>query len=206
VPAAGGAVAAGDIVLVAAFTANQAATITNANGGTYTELPTDSPIGIGTAGGGGAVRITLWWSRHNGSQGNPTVGCASGNHLIAAAVWSRGCIASGSPIDDSNSGTDNTGPTTFTIGGVTTTGPNRLIYTFLTDDWDNAAARYTNWANANLASITERADGGTATGNGSGIGIVDGGKVSAGATGNTTVDQNAAITVNAWITLALIPA
>lgn len=61
-----------DILVLEIETANQVVTITNQNGGAWTEV-TDSPQGTGTAGGTTATRLTVFWSRYNGTQGAPTI-------------------------------------------------------------------------------------------------------------------------------------
>ncbi len=70
-PALPGSLATNDILLLFLETANQAISISNQNGGTWTQV-TNSPQGVGTAGGTSATRLTVFWSRYNGTQGAPT--------------------------------------------------------------------------------------------------------------------------------------
>ena len=67
-PALPGSMAAGDIILLFVETANQTASISNQNGGTWTQV-TSSPQGTGTAASTSATRLTAFWSRYNGTQG-----------------------------------------------------------------------------------------------------------------------------------------
>jgi len=69
-----------DILLLFVETGAQAVSITNQGGGTWTEV-TNSPQTAGVAGTAG-TRLTAFWSRYNGTQGNPSLG-DSGDHQLA---------------------------------------------------------------------------------------------------------------------------
>lgn len=187
-----------DILLLFIETANEVITIPTPNGGTWTEVAS-SPQGTGALG----TRLTVFWSRYNGTQGDPT-SSDSGNHQVGHIEAYRGVRTSGDPWNITSGNVDTTGPATLTVGGATTTVDNCLVVIAVADDWDNTSTtRYTNWVNADLASVTERWDSGVASGNGGGVGVATGEKASQGAYGNTTVDQNAAITLNGYMTIAL---
>ncbi|MCJ7792121.1 MAG: agmatine deiminase family protein, partial [Dehalococcoidia bacterium] len=68
-------IAAGDILLLAIETANEgASTITNQNGGAWTQV-------AGSPQSTGGTRLTVFWDRYNGTQGAPTVSDV-GDHQI----------------------------------------------------------------------------------------------------------------------------
>jgi hypothetical protein len=190
-----------DLLLLVAESANEAMTISNANGGTWTQIDQG---GTGAAGGTGATRIAVWWSLYNGTQGAPTI-ADPGNHCVAVVTAFRG-VDRQSPIHVATAVTVDTGPTTYTFPAPTTNRANCLVVLAKADDWNNASStRYTSWTNANLTGLTEAVDDGSAQGNGGGIGIAYGVKATGGAVGSTTVAQHANITVDAGIAIALTP-
>ncbi len=193
-PALPAGIATGDILLLSLETANQAISITNQNGGTWTEV-TGSPQGTGTAGGTSATRLTVFWSRYNGTQGAPTTS-DSGNHQLGRITAFRNVVASGNPWDVTAGGIEATSDTSGAIPGATTTVGDTLIVTIIATDKPDAAgtADFSAWANTNLTSVTERTDNTVNAGNGGGLGIATGIKSTAGAYGNTTVTlANAAV-------------
>jgi len=203
-PALPSGVATGDILLLALETANQAISITNQNGGTWTEV-TNSPQGTGTAGGAGATRLTVFWSRYNGTQGAPTTS-DSGNHQLGRITAFRGAAASGNPWDVTAGGIDASSSTSGSIPGATTTVGTTFIVTIIATDLPDASgtANFSLWANSNLTNVTERTDNTVAAGNGGGLAIATGEKSAAGAYGNTTVTlANAA--VKGMMSIALKP-
>ena len=176
-----------DILLLFLETANQAISISNQNGGTWTQV-TNSPQGTGTAGGSSATRLTVFWSRYNGTQGAPTTS-DSGNHQLGRMIAIRGATTSGDPWDVTAGGVESTSDTSGSIPGATTTVANTLVVaaiaTSLPDS--NGTADFSAWTNANLSSLTERTDNTVTAGNGGGLGIATGGKATAGAYGSTAV-------------------
>jgi hypothetical protein len=191
-------------LLLAIETANQAISITNQNGGTWTEV-TNSPQGTGTAGGTSATRLTVFWSRYNGTQGAPTAS-DSGNHQIGRIIAIRDAAASGNPWNVTAGGIEATSDTSGSIPGATTTVGNTLVVTIIATDKPDAAgtANFSAWTNSNLTSVTERTDDTQNAGNGGGLGIATGVKSTAGAYGNTTVTlANAA--VKGMMSIALKP-
>jgi hypothetical protein len=201
-PALPAGIVTGDILLLALETANQAITIPTPNGGTWTEV-TGSPQGTGTAAGTSATRLTLFWSRYNGTQGAPTTS-DSGDHQVGVIVAYRGCVSTGNPWDVTSSGVEATSDTSWSITGATTTVTNCRVVVIGTRMNDLAGAHFSAWTNADLSNIQERFDDGTTQGNGGGIGIADGLKSTAGTYAATTV-TNATTTVKAFMTVALNP-
>ena len=186
-PALPSGLAANDILLLFLETANEAISISNQNGGTWTEV-TVSPQGTGTAGHTDATRLTVFWSRYNGSQGAPTTS-DSGNHQIGRIIAIRGAIASGNPWDVTAGSVESTSDTSGAIPGATTTVGNILVVAAIATDLPDATgtANFSAWANSNLTNVNERTDDTDNAGNGGGLGIATGVKVTAGAYGDTTV-------------------
>ena len=176
-----------DILLLFLETANQAITIPTPNGGTWTEV-TNSPQGTGTAGGTGATRLTVFWSRYNGTQGVPTTS-DSGNHQIGDILGFRGVTTIGNPFDVTAGGVDATSNTSASIPGTTTTVPDTLVVVAAATNLpsSNGTTNFSGWTNVNLGNLLERFDVTRNPGNGGGIGVAVGSKAVAGAYGNTTV-------------------
>ncbi|MFN3626747.1 MAG: hypothetical protein ACK4S3_02575 [Parvibaculum sp.] len=187
--------ASGDLLFIAVMTANQAVTISG-----WTEVATYSPQSRGTAGAAGGVRLTLFSKTSDGTEGNVTTS-DSGDIQYAAGLVVRGYSGASATID-TGAGNNVAATTSGSFGGVTTTGSDRLIASFVATDRDAAAASWTPTGYGNLANGAERFDNGTATNTGGGIAIYTGEKASAGATGNITATQ-AASAAYCWITLAL---
>jgi hypothetical protein len=176
-----------DILLLFLETANQAISITNQNGGTWTQV-TNSPQGTGTAGGTTATRLTVFWSRYNGTQGAPTTS-DSGDHQLGRIIAIRGAATSGNPWDVTAGGVEATSDTSGSIPGATTTVGNTLVVTAIATSLPDSTSttRFSAWINANLTSVTERTDNSVTAGNGGGLGVATGIKATAGAYGNTAV-------------------
>ncbi len=186
-PALPAGIAANDILLLFLETANEAISISNQNGGTWTAV-TSSPQGTGTAGSTSATRLTAFWSRYNGTQGAPTAS-DSGNHQLGRIIAIRGAAASGNPWDVTAGGVEATADTSGSIPGATTTVANTLVVTAIATSLPDSSSttRFSAWTNANLTSITERTDNSVTAGNGGGLGVATGIKATAGAYGNTAV-------------------
>jgi hypothetical protein len=189
-PALPAGISANDILLLFVESANQAISISNQNGGTWTEAP-DSPQGVGASPPTDpSTRLAVFWSRYNGTQGAPTV-ADSGNHTIGRIVAIRGCIASGDPFDVTAGNTEGTSDTSGSIPGDTTTIANTLVVVAITSHYDTGAdgtdAFNNTWSNADLANMTERTDDTRTANNGGGIGVATGEKAAAGAYGATSV-------------------
>jgi hypothetical protein len=186
-PALPAGLQANDILLLFVETANQTISITNQNGGTWTQV-TGSPQGTGTAGGTAATSLTVFWSRYNGTQGAPTTS-DSGDHQLGRMIAIRGATTSGNPWDVTAGGVEATADTSGSIAGATTTVANALVVVAIATSLPDASstAKFSGWTNADLSSLTERTDNTVTAGNGGGLAIATGGKASAGAYGATTV-------------------
>jgi hypothetical protein len=202
-PALPSGIAVNDILLLFLETANQAITIPTPNGGTWTEV-TGSPQGTGTAGSStSTTRLTVFWSRYNGTQGAPTTS-DSGDHQFGQILAFRNATSSGNPWDVTAGGIKAATSYSTTCEAVTTTVDNTLIVLAASRDNDSTATAWGNWTNANLTILTEQTDGGTTSGNGGGIGVATGFKLTAGNTGQTT-GALLTTTVDGHITIALKP-
>ena len=186
-PALPAGIAVNDILLLFIETANQAISISNQNGGAWAAVA-NSPQGTGTAAGASATRLTVFWSRYNGTQGAPTVS-DSGDHQLGRIIAVRGAITSGNPWDVTAGGVGATASTGGAIPGATTMVDNTLVVAAIATALPDATgtANFSAWANSDLTSITELTDNTTTSGNGGGLGIAAGVKATAGTYGNTTV-------------------
>ena len=191
---------ANDVALLVVETANQAVTLSTPAG---FAAVTNSPQGTGTAAGTAATRLTVFWKRATTSAEASAVVADSGDHQDARIITFRGVVASGNPWDVT-AGNTATASTSASIPGATTTVANTLVVAITANVTDTTTARYSAWANASLASITERMDSNTTQGNGGGIGIATGVKAAAGAYSATTVTL-ATSSVKANLSIALKP-
>ena len=203
-PALPSGIATNDILLLFLETANQAITIPTPNGGTWTQV-TNSPQSVGTAGGSNGTRLTVFWSRYNGTQGAPTTS-DSGDHQLGRMIAIRGATTSGDPCNITAGGTESTVDTSGSIAGATTTVANTLVVAAIATSLPDASgtANFSAWTNANLSSLTEQTDNTVTAGNGGGLGIATGGKATAGAYGNTAVTC-ATATTKAMMSIAIKP-
>jgi len=203
-PALPAGLASNDILLLFLETANEAISIANQNGGTWTEVA-NSPQGTGTAGASDATRLTVFWSRYNGTQGAPTTS-DSGNHQIGRIIAIRGVATSGDPWDVTAGGVEATADTSGAIPGATTTVDNALVVaaiaTALPDS--NGTSNFSAWANGDLTNVTEQTDDTRNSGNGGGLATATGEKDTAGAYGDTTVTVGTA-SAKAMMSIALKP-
>ncbi len=150
-------------------------------------------------------RLTVFWSRYNGTQGNPTVS-GSGDHQAARMIAIRGAATSGNPWNVTAGGIEATSDTSASIPGSTTTVANTLVVVAVAGSLPDASSttKFSGWTNANLTSLTERTDNSDTAGNGGALGIATGVKATAGVYGNTTVTHvNAA--VKGMISIAIKP-
>ena len=204
-PALPSGIATGDILLLSLETGNEAISISNQNNGIWTEV-TGSPQGTGTTGTSGTgTRLTVFWSRYNGTQGAPTTS-DSGNHQLGRIIAVRGVTTSGNPWDVTAGDVNATSNTSGVIPGATTTVNNTLIVAAIATSLPDSTGttNFSSWANSNLTDVTERTDNTVTSGNGGGLGIATGGKATAGAYGNTTVTL-AASALKGMMSIALKP-
>ena len=191
---------AGDVALLFVESAGgQAATLSTAAG---FAAVANSPQATGAVAAG--TRITVFWARAtSAAMAAPTV-ADPGDHVYAQILTYRRVIATGNPWDVTAGGVKAAASTAVSVTGVTTNVPNTLVVQAVARDNDSAAAAFSAQANATLTGIAERSDAGTTSGNGGGFAVWDGVKATAGATGNTTATVTSSI--NAFLTIALLPA
>ncbi len=196
-------IATNDILLLFLETSNQAITIANPNGGTWTEV-TNSPQGTGTAATTTAVRLTVFWSRYNGTQTDP-VTSDSGNRQLARTIAVRGVVNSGNPWDITSGGVDAVANTSGVIPGATTTVADTFIVTAIGTALPDAGStvNFSSWSNGSFTA-TEQIDNTSTSGVGGGLGIATGPKAAIGAYGNTTVTLVNS-SVKAMMSIALKP-
>lgn len=172
----------GDVLLLFIATENQAVATPSPGWA----IVTDSPQSTGTAGNTAATRLSIFWKRTNGSEGVATA-ADPGDSWVGRMAAFRGCIATGDPWDVTAGGVLSTASTAVSINGDTTTVANCLIVAAFSHSTDiNSTVQVSGWTNASLASITERIDDSTTSGDGDGIGVATGVKVVAGAYSATT--------------------
>jgi hypothetical protein len=154
-PALPAGIVADDILLLFLETHQETATVPTPNGGTWTETAS-SPQGSGTVGANSSARITVFWSRYNGTQGNPTTN-DPGNHISGRILAFRGVRTTGDPWNTSSGSAGVASPTATITGGTTTVNDCLIVMGIATEDdgdvWSGA-----NFANASLANRTVRTD------------------------------------------------
>lgn len=163
-------------------------------------------VQVDSAAVGTTLGLQVYWCRAtSAAMAAPvlTLNFTNSDHLHAQIITFRGCIATGNPWDVKTTGNKTTASSTFSVTSITTTIDNAPLVAIVARDNDSASAAFSGWGNATSGNPIERADSGTALGNGGGIGVAVGTKTIAGATGNTTgiVTSSA----NAFVHLALIP-
>jgi MSHA biogenesis protein MshQ len=208
-PALPANIAPDDILLLFLQTNNQAISIPTPNGGTWTEVlngAQGSPQSTGTALTSGATRLTVFWSRYNGTQGAPTTS-DSGDHQLGRMVAFRGVITTGNPWDVTAGGTE-ASDTSGSIPGAINTVANAFIVAAIATGLPDATGttNFSAWANGNLANVLEQTDNTTNAGFGGGLGIATGERAAAtGTTYGSTAVTLAVAAAKAMISIALKP-
>lgn len=189
--------AVGDLAIVLQQTSNQAI-VTPPTGCTFI-----ASIGTGTPASANATLLAVYY-KYATSLSEPAITSYNpGDHQLTGFLVFRGCAAS-SPIDASSTGTGAT--TSISLPGLTTTTGNCLVLHIVADGADlSSVNRYSAWTNADLASVTERAEAGTTSGTGGGMGMATGEKAAAGVVGNGSVTFAFASTNYAAVTIAIKP-
>lgn len=192
------ALLAGDLLLLAVHTPNQA--VTTPAG--WTPI-TSSPVSTGTANLAGGTRISGYYRFWQSGDVAPAVAVTGGGCTVAMIFAYRGVDLT-TPFDGVTPTTNivAAASTTLTMAGITTVTSNARVVHLVARDQDlsNAAAVATP-VNANLTGMTERHDQVVNTGVGGGIYVQDGLKASPGATGNTTATQTSSIAVCLTVSL-----
>jgi hypothetical protein len=164
-------IVAGDRLIMPCESANQDVTISAPWEAIYVHQ------GTGTAGGTAATRLYGFTTEATGMDMPPMV-MSGGDHMICRIHRFDPC-----DIDAAVGAVQGTATTAGQIPSLTTTTKHCLIVGMITSATDIGTARFSGIANANLGNVTERSDDSTTQGNGGGIGLFTGEKVSAGATG-----------------------
>jgi hypothetical protein len=187
------------VILVGSTIAGGTITIT-ANGSiaAWTAIP-GTPIDVTNG-----EKLYVWWGRWSSGTTGPTLTPGS-DHIIARTVSYYNCYAGGSPIDVSGTGTDAASDTSYSfVTGLTDTNNNELAITVCSTTRDSTATNtFSGWADASLASITERMDNTTANGGGGGFGMAQGTLITGGAVGTWSGTLSAAST-KAYIAFSLM--
>lgn len=142
----------------------------SAAGSGYTEVAFVSNGG----GGIGGTSLTVL-AKIASSESTPTVTVES-NHstcrMIGIQAGTHGVsnVATDLVIGSDDTGSDNS----IEITGITVTADSLILLCAATTRDANTTTNYSNWANTNLASITEQMDNGIVTGSGGGIGMASG--------------------------------
>jgi hypothetical protein len=204
-PALPSGIATGDILLLFLETGNESISISNSNGGTWSEVA-GSPQGTGTTGTtGNGTRLTAFWSRYVGAQQGAPTTSDSGNHQIGQILAFRGVVSSGNPWDVTAGDVASSAVQPVSIPGATTTVANTLVVAAVANATDTATAQTGSWANTNLSGLAEQVDNSTTSGNGGGFGVATGGWATIGAYGTTTASLTTA-SRQGRLSIALKPA
>jgi hypothetical protein len=190
----------GDFLVMMVETANQAISITNTNGGTWSSA---YEYGTGTAGDTSATRLTVFTSVYNGTQGNPSLS-DSGDHQFAVILAYRAADPD-SPVNIYSGFAASGLSSSWTIPGATTTVDNCTVLIIAARSTDSLSTTFfSGWTNSDLTELVEVFDAGCASGNGGGFGVAEGAKTSAGTYGDTTA-TTALSAVQAYMTIAVAP-
>jgi hypothetical protein len=178
-------------------------TITNQASGTWTQVA-DSPQDSA------ATRLTVFWSRYNGTQTAPTASTSTATHICLVTVSFIGCVTDGDPWNVTSGGTDTTSDTSLNATGDTTTVADCLVVVACSTGQDANNAQFTAWGSNELTpvlptNLPEADDVCTNLGGGGGVGVAYGGKAVAGTYNDTTATLANAST-KGFITIALKPA
>lgn len=148
----------------------------------------------------GVTTLTIFGKRAGVAELDVTID-GVGNHCSASMFVFSGCVTSGDAwVAGTGTGAD-TGE--GSILDVTTPESDCLVLMVVGASRDaNSTTHFNSFTNSNLSSITEREDNLTSTGAGGGIGVAEGGKASAGATGDTTIDV--ANTASPWNSVHIV--
>src|SRR2546427_7624661 len=160
--------ATNDIGLLVIETDNDLVTL-GTNAADWTQV-TNSPQGTGTTGGANgtanATRLTVFWSRATSSSMGAVGVTNTGDHKIGQIITFTGVTRSGNPWDVTAGDVAATTTTAVSIPGATTTVLDTSVVAIVAHGVDSGSAQSSGWTNASLASITERADSNTTSGNG----------------------------------------
>jgi len=181
-------IAIGDIAILVAETDPTGTVSITVTGGQAWTAFTGSPITVASG-----SKLYVWWRRHASGNTAPSVQ-ATVDHVCAGCNAYSGCIASGDPVDVSETGTEVASDTSFQfVTTISTTGPDRLCVCICTSSQDSNTGQFTVMTNGNLSNMAEKMDYETTSGHGGGFAFDQGGLAVAGAMGTF-----AATLSNAW--------
>ena len=193
---------ANDILILFVETANQAASLSTANG--FVQVGT--PAGTGTAANASSTRLTAFWKRAVGGDSSPVV-ADSGDHQAARIGLWRGARKTGDPWGTVTPvySVDATSDTTGNPTGVTTAAANCGIIVGASNTVDSNTGLTLTYSNATVTGFTGTGMGdNTNAGGGGGFNVGFGTKASAGAMGTTTVTYSTA-SIKSMVVIALEP-
>jgi sialidase-1 len=131
-----------------------------------------SPQSVGS--GNNEIHLTAYYSRYNGTQGNPTTN-DSGDHQLGVILAFRGVVANGVPWDAVDGTTRSDGLTRAFIPGATTTVANTLVIGAIATALpaEDGTNNFSEWSPRTLGmtNLIERIDISTSAGNGGALGI-----------------------------------
>ena len=193
---------ANDVCLLVVESENQAISLSSAQG--FAELPW-SPQSAGTSGVNPATRLAVFWKRTVGGDTAPSV-ADTGDHTTGQIHCFSGVITSGNPWDVGTGGNDGgANDTSGSIPGATTTVDSTLVVLVISTSYNGSSnTQCSNWTNASLTNLTERADNTSTVGFGGGHCMATGDMTTAGTYATTTVTL-ANTTYKGAISLALKP-
>jgi hypothetical protein len=163
-----GTAAANDILLLILQSAND--TNVTAPAG-YTQLGPQNAIGLAST--AGTTKLSIFWKRHSGSESAPTIP-DTGDHTFGVMLAVRGCPTGFDPFQLLSNSFKFTTSTAGTTKASNTVIDNCLIMGIWGHGVDSASAQSSSPVCADLTSLTEQFDGGTADGTGGGIVVITG--------------------------------
>ncbi|MEA3192436.1 MAG: biosis protein MshQ [Betaproteobacteria bacterium] len=187
-------------LLICESAGTEAVTLATPNG--FAAVPSGAQT-TGTIAAG--TTITVFWARATSAAMPDPITNDPGDHIYCRISTYRNVINAGNPWNVTAGAVKAATSTAANVTGVTTTVDNTLIVQAISHNFDGAGAQFSAQANASLVGLAERGDAGTTSGNGGGFAVWDGSLATAGASGTTTATI-ANSTVNAFVTIALVPA
>lgn len=149
--------------------------------------------------------LDVYWCRATSTSMASPVTNAFSNHGYAVILTFRGCVTTGNPWDVTSGGINDTADGALSATGDTTTVADCLVVFVAGRGSDFATDVYSAESAANLTSLTEQHDAGTAIGNGGGVGVWHGLRSTAGAYGPLTANIAGTSVSDAFISIAFKP-
>jgi hypothetical protein len=153
---------------------------------------------------GTTTKLYFLWRRLVAGDTAPSV-ASPGNHHGLRMIVVRGLVTAGNPWNGTViTSQELVADTTVSIPGMTTTSPDCLVLAAFSTGQDTAStAGATGWANASLASLTERMDNWVSSGLGGGFAMASGEKATGGVVSATTATLSLAANFKAHMAVAL---